>query len=135
VDRTKQVFKHRPITAPSTPDRQRGVTHVPRIRIPFNELRGVLISVGMWYRACLGRGVRHPLSFPPRTTLHPPSEVSMKALKRLAASAMFSLALVAGTVQSAVAQTYICFYAGTDVIITREVIVIIDYYDCYEVAA
>jgi hypothetical protein len=58
-------------------------------------------------------------------------EVPMKALKRLAASAMLSLALVAGATQQAAAETYICFYDHTDVLITPDTIYIIDHYYCY----
>ena len=55
----------------------------------------------------------------------------MKALKRLAASAMLSLALVAGAAQNAAAEVWICFYDHTDIIITPDTIYIIDHYYCY----
>jgi hypothetical protein len=55
----------------------------------------------------------------------------MKAMKRLAASAMLSLALVAGAAQQAAAEVWICFYDHTDVVITPGTIYIIDHYYCY----
>jgi hypothetical protein len=55
----------------------------------------------------------------------------MKAMKRLAASAMLSLALIAGAARQAAAETWICFYDHTDVVITRDTIYIIDHYYCY----
>lgn len=55
----------------------------------------------------------------------------MKALKRLAASTMLSLALVAGAATQAAAEVYICFYDHTDVVITPNTIYIIDHYYCY----
>lgn len=55
----------------------------------------------------------------------------MKALKRLVASAMLSLALVTGATQQAAAQDSLaCTYQGTDIIIGSDYIIIIDYYAC-----
>jgi hypothetical protein len=54
----------------------------------------------------------------------------MKALKRLTASAMLSLALVAGAAQTAAAEIWYCWYDHTDVIITPDTIYIIDHYYC-----
>lgn len=56
----------------------------------------------------------------------------MKALKRLAASAMLSLALVAGAAQNAAAAVYICFYDHTDVYTDGQGnYLIVDHYYCY----
>ena len=54
----------------------------------------------------------------------------MKALKRLTASAMLSLALVAGAAQTAAAEIWFCWYDHTDVIITPGTIYIIDHSYC-----